>query len=180
MKKVPTWLAYAALPAILLIFTGLGIVVMDGGMYRSAEPFQLPVRAGAGADERDIIDMQGLRGRVVLLDFWASWCAPCHQTVPILNQLLADHADDPLTIVGINMDNSLLRLRRGHEQFGQTFSSVWDDSHNLERAYRVDSLPTLIVIDARSRVRDVIVGVPDPASLGALVEDLLREASASD
>ena len=60
--------------------------------------------AAAAADAPDPLDLAHLRGKVVLLDFWASWCEPCRHSFPWLNEMQAKYADRGLVIIGVNVD----------------------------------------------------------------------------
>jgi thiol-disulfide isomerase/thioredoxin len=117
-----------------------------------------------------------LRGRVVLLDFWATWCAPCRVVVPKLDALQARYGAQGLSVLGVSTEET-----QDVAQFAQRMTmryGVGVDKHSTTtRAYGVVSLPTLVVIDKRGVVRDVSVGY-DPASdarLDATVRSLLAE-----
>jgi len=117
-----------------------------------------------------------LRGRVVLLDFWATWCAPCRVVIPKLSALHARYGAQGLSVVGVSTEDAqdvALFARRMAVPY-----SVGVDKHAATtRAYGVSSLPTLVVIDKRGVVRDVAIGY-DPAEtarLEGLVQTLLAE-----
>jgi cytochrome c biogenesis protein CcmG/thiol:disulfide interchange protein DsbE len=174
MTQRGTWIAYAALPLAVLIFSGVGLW-LSGGVIRPAAEFTLPIAAGDGAAHGDRVSLEQLRGRIVLLDFWASWCGPCAQSIPILNRIQTDFAGEPVTVLGVNVEPELSarQLAAAHDAFGTEFPSVRDDG-GLEEAYGVTSLPTLIVIDGEGQVREIRAGVPDEQRLRALITDLLR------
>ncbi len=117
-----------------------------------------------------------LRGHVVLLDFWATWCAPCRVSIPKLEDLQSRYGAQGLSVVGISTEDAgdvSLFTQRMAMHYG-----VGADPHgSTTRAYGVFSLPTLVVIDKAGKVRDVSVGY-DPngsASLEATVKALLAE-----
>ncbi len=173
-SKTP-WLIAVALPAAVLLFAGLSLWLTG----RPAAPdFTLPIVAGEGAAHGDRIRLSELRGRVVLLDFWASWCGPCRQSIPIINDVAADYEAQGLTVLGINVEPELSadELNGAHATFGATFPSLQDSARDLERAYGIDSLPTLVVIDRSGVIRDARPGVPDEGRLRRLVEELVAES----
>lgn len=123
--------------------------------------------------------LAALRGHVVLLDFWATWCGPCRLVAPQLNALQARFGAQGLRVVGVTTDPAE-RAATFMELAGTRYPSLADPGAIVSRAYHVSSLPTLFVIDRRGVVREVFVGF-DPArdaALDALVQGLLAEPDA--
>jgi thiol-disulfide isomerase/thioredoxin len=120
--------------------------------------------------------VSALRGKVVLLDFWATWCGPCRILAPKLSALQARYGAQGLQVVGVTTESS-----EGAALFAQRTSMRYpiavDPRAETTRAYAVSALPTLFVIDKRGVVRDVAVGY-DPsrdAQIEALLKELLAE-----
>jgi thiol-disulfide isomerase/thioredoxin len=131
-----------------------------------APPFSLTTADG------DAIALADLRGRVVYIDFWASWCAPCRRSFPWMNEMQQRYADRGLTIIAVNVD----RRRADAEQFLQIntarFAVVYDDRGATPQAYSVKGMPSSYLIDARGTVVDVELGFRDDRK-GA-IEDQIR------
>jgi thiol-disulfide isomerase/thioredoxin len=123
-----------------------------------ALPFASTIVGGEGADEGDRIVLDSLRGRVVVLDFWASWCPPCRASVPALEEFSRAHPD--VVVLGVNVESERRApfVRAAHAELGATYPTVHDEDGTLQAAYRITGLPTLLVIDAEGRVRDAHVG----------------------
>jgi thiol-disulfide isomerase/thioredoxin len=123
----------------------------------------------------------GLRGRVVVLDFWATWCGPCRVFIPKLGALQARYGAQGLSVVGVSTEDAQeVGLFAQHE--AMTYAVAVDKHGETTRSYGVFSLPTVVVIDKRGVVRDVGVGY-DPsedAHLDATVRSLLAEPAPSD
>jgi len=122
-----------------------------------------------------------LRGRVVLLDFWATWCAPCRVVIPKLDDLQSRYGAQGLSVLGVSTEDAqdvALFARRIAMHYG-----VASDRHgSTSRTYGVVSLPTLVVIDKRGVVRDVSIGY-DPtgdARLESTIRSLLAEPAATN
>lgn len=139
-----------------------------------APNFEAEIVAGLGASSHDRISLEGLRGEVVLLDFWASWCPPCRASIPILNRVLA--ARPEVRAFGINAEPNLspLGVSRAHRSFHSAFPSVQDVDFSLQTQFGVDGLPTLVLIDREGTVRAVHAGVPDETWLSDELDALLR------
>lgn len=139
---------------------------------RVAPAFELPLVAGEGQGDR--VDVRALEGRVVLLDFWASWCNPCRRSIPLINQIEARYGDR-IELLGINVDTRLTpdRIRAAHRSFGADFPSLGDERLQVQDAYGVTSIPTLVLIDRAGVVRWVDHGVPDVDALSERIDELL-------
>lgn len=120
--------------------------------------------------------LASLRGRVVVVDFWASWCGPCRYAVPKLSQLDARYRGQGLTVVGITTDDAEQAALAG-ARMGVKYGVVVDDKAQTSSAYGISALPTMFVIDKRGVVRHVVMGY-DPsedAKVEQLVQQLIAE-----
>lgn len=120
--------------------------------------------------------MTELRGKVVLVDFWASWCGPCRMLAPRLSALEEKLGAQGLSVVGITTDPAE-KAAIFAAQFKMRYGIVVDENAETSRAYGIRSLPTMLLIDKRGVVREVLVGF-DPrgeAELEARIRALLAE-----
>jgi cytochrome c biogenesis protein CcmG, thiol:disulfide interchange protein DsbE len=158
-------IAAAAIAAIVCYSLAAGSADA-AGVGEPAPPFSLATAHG------DKIALGELRGRVVYVDFWASWCAPCRRSFPWMNEMQKRYGDRGLTIVGINVD----RRRADAEQFLQsnvaTFAVVFDEGGATPLAYSVKGMPTSYLVDAQGTVVDVEQGFRDDRK--SALEDQIR------
>lgn len=125
-------------------------------------------------------NIAALRGRVVLLDFWATWCGPCRMIAPRLSALQDKLGAQGLRVVGVTTDPAE-KAATYTELSGIKYPSLSDPGSMVSRAYHVNGIPSLFVIDRSGVVREVFVGF-DPArdaKLEALVLALLAEPGPS-
>jgi thiol-disulfide isomerase/thioredoxin len=117
-----------------------------------------------------------LRGRVVLLDFWATWCAPCRVAIPKLDAMQARYGAQGLSVLGVSTEDAQ-DVASFTQHMAMRYGVAVDKHAQTTKSYGVASLPTLVVIDKRGVVRDVAIGF-DPggdARLDATVRTLLAE-----
>jgi thiol-disulfide isomerase/thioredoxin len=117
-----------------------------------------------------------LRGRVVLIDFWATWCAPCRVAIPKLDAMQARYGAQGLSVLGVTADEAA-DVAVFAQRMGMRYGVAVDTHGKTSRTYGVVSLPTLVVVDKRGVVRDVAVGYDSgsDARLDAEVQSLLAE-----
>lgn len=124
--------------------------------------------------------LASLKGRVVVLDFWASWCGPCRMLAPKLSTLKNRFGAQGLSVVGITSDDAE-HAALFAERHGMTYPSLSDPGSDTNKSYGIVGLPTVVVIDKKGVVRDVFVGFdPSDTKLEQVVKTLLAEAAPKD
>jgi len=113
------------------------------------------VGTGAGATE---LDLQAYRGKVVYLDFWASWCAPCRESFPWLDQLERQFGAQNLVVIGVNVDHDRDSAERFLNQNFASFPIVYDPLGTIATAYKVKGMPSAVLIDRAGQVRFEHIG----------------------
>ena len=145
----------------------------------AADPSVGKPLALAAADLRadGVIELASLRGDVVIVDFWASWCAPCRESLPFYQKLYAARAKDGLRVLGISVDVERALAERFLQEVPTTFTMAWDADQRLAARLALDTMPTAFVVDRAGVVRAVHRGFVDAdrAALEALVGRLLAE-----
>ena len=127
------------------------------------------------------LSLASLRGSVVLLDYWATWCVPCRMATPTLEALHKQFVSKGLRVVGLSVDqpDSVAQVKPFVKAFGMTYlvSAVPAANRRIENAYRVDTLPAQFLIDKKGVVRWSQSGfAPDEGpELAARIRTLLAE-----
>jgi cytochrome c biogenesis protein CcmG/thiol:disulfide interchange protein DsbE len=119
------------------------------------------------------LDLTSYRGRVIYLDFWASWCAPCRQSFPWMESLKRTYGDQGLAVIGINLDMDRADADKFLQQFHPTFDVRFDPRGELAEFYKVQGMPSSVLIDRHGVTRFTHVGFR-PVD-GAIYEAQLRE-----
>ena len=123
------------------------------------------------------LDLQGLHGHVVYVDFWASWCTPCRQSFPWMKALESAYRSQGLSVIAVNLDHDRQDAERFLETFQPNFAVVFDPAGALAQRFKVLGMPTSVLIDREGRVRYQHVGflVSQRAEYERQVRSLLAE-----
>lgn len=120
----------------------------NGGESESAtEPF-----AGIADLKGQKVAAPALHGRITVIDFWASWCAPCRQGFKYLDQLFQTYTGQGLNVLAISVDTDLDAARRFHARMRPRFPVYWDKQGKIRNQFRVQGLPTSILLNDKARV----------------------------
>ena len=131
-----------------------------------APPFQTRDLAGAAASLEDY------RGRVVVINFWATWCPPCRVEMPELDAYQAE-LGDRIAILGLDLGEPVTAITPFVRQYGITFPILLDENGAIAATYGVTGLPTSIILDRAGIVRERVVGAMTRDGLARRVERLL-------
>jgi cytochrome c biogenesis protein CcmG/thiol:disulfide interchange protein DsbE len=131
----------------------------------------------AKAEPGQKVDLDALRGQVVYLDFWASWCAPCRQSFPWMEQMRKAHEAGGLVVIAVDVDRDRTDADRFLKQFQPGFEVRLDPEGALAQRFGVSGMPTSLIIDRRGTVRFKHVGFwPAQGAVEAQeIDELLAE-----
>jgi cytochrome c biogenesis protein CcmG/thiol:disulfide interchange protein DsbE len=109
------------------------------------------------------------RGKIVIVNFWSSWCGPCIQEAPELSTYAWHVRDDGVVVVGVVFDDTVASATAFAAHYGSLYPSVIDPGGNIANSYGVTSPPTTIVIDRHGRVAATLLGATTAKQLAAVV-----------
>ena len=137
-------------------------------------------QVAGGAPEFSLTDIQGqkialadYRGKVVLLDFWATWCPPCLEEIPHFIAMQQKYASQGLQVIGISMDDDAKPVQAFYEQHKMNYPVAIGDAKLAQRYGGVLGLPITFVIDRQGRIVKKFVGATDTALIEQEIKRLL-------
>ena len=154
---------FSTIMIVLVIFISAGLISCEQGTSQGS--------AGTGAASQTAPDftltdlsgkpftLSGTRGKVVILDFWATWCPPCRMEVPHFQSMYEEYKDKGLVIVGVALDrtgpSAVMAFAR---EFDVTYPVVMGDDRTTALYGGIRSIPTTFIIDRQGRITDRFVG----------------------
>jgi thiol-disulfide isomerase/thioredoxin len=118
-----------------------------GASSSIAPGFSLPSRAG------DIVALDKLKGQVVMINFWASWCGPCRTEMPLLDQMYKRYSSLGFTLIGVNVEADTKDAEKLLASTPVTFPVVFDRESKVSKMYDVNAMPSSVFIDRKGNVR---------------------------
>jgi len=178
------WVILVLLAVILLLGYGLGKfdllarkaakVECLGQEELSAPVFSLPDLKG------DRVDLFSFKGEVIIIEFWATWCGPCKEEIPVLNQLYKKYRDKGLVVVGVSLDRKEPQeVKKFLDQLQIEYINVIGDEEVLERYSQIAKLgpirgiPATFLIDRKGRICQRFLGLTEKGVLEEALQPLL-------
>lgn len=136
--------------AALMLGVGPSLALEEGAR---APSFSAPRLDSSGT-----LSLSSYRGKVVLVDFWASWCAPCLVSLPLYDELRKELGSGEFEVVAVNLDKEPGKALRFLEDRGVGFPSVADPDGRIPETFGLETMPTSYLVDRNGRVRHVHEG----------------------
>lgn len=127
----------------LLVFPAAYADVVEG----PAPDFTLKSRSGEN------VKLSEYRGDVVMINFWASWCAPCRQEMPLLEEMYKKYSDLGFVLLGVNVEEDSTKANDLLREVAVTFPVLFDNSNKVTKLYNVVAMPSTILVDRDGKMR---------------------------
>ena len=135
---------------------------------RVAPDFELP-KLGGGT-----VTLSATRGKVVVVNLWATWCAPCRREAPDLEEVWRRYADRGVAFIGVNERDQESAAIAFQEEFGITYPSGFDPSGRVGFLYEITGMPETFVVSPDGKIVYRFVGILSAPVLSAAIDDALR------
>ena len=123
------------------------------------------------------IKLADFKGRVIYVDFWASWCVPCRRSFPYLASIRAQYVEQGFEVIAINLDEDLANAQQFLQEYPVPYPVAQGFATNTPLDYNVNAMPSAFLIDGQGNLRSVHLGftVQHQAFLSAIIEKLVAE-----
>ncbi|MDF1763894.1 MAG: TlpA disulfide reductase family protein [Oleibacter sp.] len=153
----------------VLFFLCINTVLADVAPESIEAPtFELPTLTGD-----NIVRLEDYKNQVVYLDFWASWCAPCRRSLPMINELRKELHSQGFEVLAVNLDESPDMGLSFVEPLNLTYPLLYDGFGKTPNSYQVRAMPTSFLIDHTGQVRSMHVGF-SPDTIESVRQDVLE------
>ena len=168
MKITPNKSSIFAL--IIGIFSQLSVQAASPGSIVGFELFEL--------SSSKKVSLESLKGKVVYVDFWASWCGPCKQSLPEFNKMYKKYKDQGFEIVAINLDSNPKDGQKFLNEFPVDYTVLYDGKGTVAEKFNVQAMPSSVLVDKKGVLRLNHKGfkVSDIKRLNTAIELLLAES----
>jgi thiol-disulfide isomerase/thioredoxin len=123
------------------------------------------------------VQLKDYKGKVVVLDIWATWCGPCKSMIPHEREMATKHKDDPFALISVSGDEEKSTLKKFLETTKMPWTHWWDGPKGeIIKGWNIQAFPTIYVLDAEGVIRHKFIGVPSTKELDGAVDKLLAEA----
>jgi cytochrome c biogenesis protein CcmG/thiol:disulfide interchange protein DsbE len=167
LALVPTALAYPELFGLKPAVSDVIVIGRDVNIDKPAPDFTLATTSG------ETVTLSSLRGRPVIVNFWASWCIPCRSEFPLLVDAYRKYSADGLQIVGVIHDDGPETASAFARSYGATWPLALDPGNEAWNAYRASGVPLSYYIDRAGIVRAVSYGPPPSGFLDDQIRQIL-------
>jgi peroxiredoxin len=147
------------------------LAVLATGARAAAPDFTLPARDGGQ------LRLSELKGQVVMINFWATWCGPCRQEMPLLQQIQAKYEPLGFTLLGINVEPDSAEAQAWLTKVPVSFPILFDRQNRVAESFGVEGMPSSVFIDRAGNVRYVHRGYKpgDEVRYADMVRSLVKE-----
>ncbi len=142
-----------------------------------APDFKLEGQKQAG--QKQAIQLSDYKGKIVYLDFWASWCQPCRKSFGWMNKMQERYGDEGLEIIAINLDDSKDKAKKFLKKLPAKFNVAFDPKGRTAASYKIKAMPSSFIIDAHGKVVHANLGFHgnDEDKLEAKIRKMIRQSA---
>ncbi len=135
-----------------LVFFSLSSIANAISINQTAPDFTL------SSSSKQNIRLAELRGQVVMINFWASWCNPCRVEIPHLQKIYAKYKDIGFVILGVNIDKNKTKASKMARDLGAKFPILFDNKQQISKLYSIKAMPLTVLVDRDGKIRKIYRG----------------------
>ena len=159
------------------LYAALGCLLFSSSLSAATLGDPAPACTSSSISDKQVLDVANLKGKVVYMDFWASWCPPCKTSFPSLDRLYHEFKDQGFEVVAINLDEEKSDAEEFLQNNPVNFSIGYDGEGKCPRSFDVKAMPTSFIIDKKGIIREIHLGFDQdtPNKIRSTILTLLNE-----
>jgi len=130
----------------------------DISSFSSLKPEQIAPDFSGKDQFGKTLRLSEINGKIVLLNFWATWCGPCRHELPYIQKIWERHHNEGLVVIGINLDHDPEKFREFVEKEGFSYPQIYDEDKEIGKSYDVHAIPACFLIDEQGKIIGTNVG----------------------
>ncbi len=164
----------STLKFILIISIFFSVFISNDVFSMQAPDFKLE-------GQNKTIQLSRYKGKVVYVDFWASWCVPCRKSFDWMNKMQSKYGDEGLKIIAINLDESKSKAKKFLQQLPASFEIAFDPKGSTAETYNIKIIPSSFIINQRGKIVHVSIGFQgnDGEKLETKIRQLIHQTNIS-
>jgi cytochrome c biogenesis protein CcmG/thiol:disulfide interchange protein DsbE len=170
-RRLTSALVYGGVLSLLLLL-GWGLIRVNEGQIDSGMAPDFTITSFEG----ETLTLSELRGQVVIINFWASWCPPCRDEAPYLEATWRKYKDQGVVFIGVDYADTESKALAYIDEFDITYFNGPDIGTRISQAYRMDGVPETYFVAKNGELRGVHIGPMQPPQLDEKIDELLAVA----
>jgi peroxiredoxin len=150
--KISKYAAITRFLILLILYMGFSGNVLAETTHGAAPDFTLKSQNNGN------LKLSELRGKVILINFWASWCGPCRQEMPVLDELYRHYRSLDFTVLGVNVEQNSDDAKSLLKDVPVTFPILFDKENKISKLYDVKGMPSTVLVDRDGNIRYIHMG----------------------
>lgn len=149
------------------------VLSLSASISAAVEPGSPAPSFDASTFDKKPVRLSDYRGKVVFVDFWASWCSPCRQALPLYDKLSSEFPVTDFAIVAVNVDENAADAKKFMAEHPVKYTIVQNPKGDIPKAFGIDGMPSSYLIDRDGTIRDRHVGF-EPKDIDALRGEIAK------
>jgi len=141
--------------------TFAGLILLASPVCHAIQEGQAVPNCPAVLENQQALDFSAYKGKVILIDFWATWCGPCQKSMPFLNTLRNQHQNENFEVIAINVDEDSDTARQFLQAHPVDYKMAFDAKGECPSTFGVQAMPSSFFIDKTGKVRNIHLGYRD-------------------
>lgn len=138
--------------SLLTMFFSISIALNSYSAEKGSRAISIPLKLLENSKAGKTVGVNTYQGKLIYVDFWASWCGPCRKSLPILNEIRAQYSNQGFEVVAVNVDEKLEDALKFLEKYPVDYPILLDPKGSMPKAYNIKGMPTAFLVDETGKI----------------------------